>query len=299
MTFALVVSVLFKKESREERTDWDGANIGTLLMALLAPKPTLFSMAATLGFARRLLYRLYFFVQALIVPNLKNSQYAYRETLKLYVRAKPRWLDLGCGHQLLPEWMPGSEEEQIDILKCAQTAIGIDADWPSLHKHRTLQNKVLGDIGRLPFRDQSFDLITANMVVEHVKDPDELLREVHRALPRNGIFVFHTPNRWSYATLISIVIPAVLKIKLAAFLQNRREEDVFPTFYRMNSREAIRRLAKQHRFDLLEFQLIESSAQTVMLGPVVILELLWIRLLRLPFLKNLRTNIIATLKKAD
>jgi 2-polyprenyl-3-methyl-5-hydroxy-6-metoxy-1,4-benzoquinol methylase len=256
-------------------------------------------MTATQGFARSSLYRFYFFMHSLIVPNLRNSQYAYRETLKLYVRAKPRWLDLGCGHQLLPEWMPASEKEQIDILKWAQTAVGIDADLPSLRKHRTLQNRVFGDIGRLPFRDQSFDLITANMVIEHVQDPDGLLREVHRALPPNGIFLFHTPNCWSYATLISTVIPAALKVKLAAFLQNRGEEDVFPTFYRMNSREAIRRLAKQCGFDVLEFRLIESSAQTVMLGPVVLLELLWIRLLRLPFLKNLRTNIIATLKKAD
>lgn len=256
-------------------------------------------MTTTQGFARRSLYRLYFFVQRLLVPNLRNSQYAYRETLQQFVGPASRWLDLGCGHQLLPEWMPKSETEQVDILKSAQIVVGIDADLPSLHKHRMLRNRVLGDIGRLPFQGESFDLITANMVLEHVEEPGKLLSEVHRTLSPNGIFLFHTPNRWGYTTLISAVMPSALKIRLAGLLQNRKEEDVFPTFYQMNSQEAIQRLAEQNGFDVLEFRLMESSAQTVMLGPVVVLELLWIRILRLPFLKTLRTNIITVLKKGS
>jgi len=254
-------------------------------------------MIATAGFARRSLYRFYLFVQGLLVPRLRNSQYAYREMLRLLIDPGRRWLDLGCGHQFLPEWMPGSEKEEIAILKRAQISVGIDADLPSLSKHRMLKDRVLGDIERLPFRDHSFDLVTANMVVEHVQDPSGLLDEVSRILSPNGLFLFHTPNRYGYATLITAVLPTALKIKLAGFLQNRRQEDVFTTFYRMNSPGAVRRMARESGFEVLELLVIESSAQTIMLGPMVILELLWIRILRLPVLKNLRTNIITILRK--
>jgi hypothetical protein len=51
-------------------------------------------------------------------------------------------------------------------------------------------------------------------------------------------------------------------------------------------------MARESGFEVLELLLIEWSAQTIMLGLVVILELLWIRILRLPVLKNLRTNIM-------
>jgi hypothetical protein len=42
---------------------------------------------------------------------------------------------------------------------------------------------------------------------------------------------------------------------------------------------------------------VESSAQTVILGPVVLPELLLIAVLRLNSLRNFRTNIIAVLQK--
>jgi len=46
----------------------------------------------------------------------------------------------------------------------------------------------------LPFRDHRFDAVTCAQVIEHVVDPDAMLREVHRVLCPGGMFVLSTPN---------------------------------------------------------------------------------------------------------
>jgi len=118
-------------------------------------------------------------------------------------------------------------------------------------------------------------------------------------LKPGGRFLFHTPNLWSYATLTNALLPGAVRLPLIRLLQGRKEEDVFPAHYRFNSLGAAKSLAEQHSLVVCELQFVESSAQTVMLGPFVVLELLWIAALRLPFMKKLRTNIIAVLQKPE
>ncbi len=244
-------------------------------------------------------YKFYSAAQRTLAPGLRNSQHVYKAWLRDQLSPETQWLDLGCGHQVLPDWMPGAEPDQLEIIHCCRMVVGIDVDHLSLRKNSLLRNKLRGDIQRLPFPDESFDLVTANVVVEHVPDPQKLLREIHRVLRPGGKFLFHTPNFWGYATLCARLLPQALKLRLVYYLQGRREEDVFPAFYRFNTPRAIRRLAGQSHLRVVELRLVESSAQTVMLGPVVFLELLWIGMLRLRMLRLLRTNIIAVLQKAQ
>ncbi len=246
---------------------------------------------------RDTLFRFYTSAQRRLVPGLQNSQAAYRKLLTACVNPNTTWLDLGCGHELFPQWLPSAEQDQAAIVARCKIVVGIDYDILSLQKHEAIPRKVRGNVERLPFRDGSFDLVTANVVVEHIEDPRALLQEVHRVLRPGGIFLFHTPNLFSYATLVADLIPGPIKLKLIQFLQNRKEEDVFPTFYRMNTLAKVRKLVQATGFRLAEFQYVESSAQMVMLGPLVVAELLWIRLLRLPRLQSLRTNIIAVLER--
>jgi ubiquinone/menaquinone biosynthesis C-methylase UbiE len=232
-----------------------------------------------------------------LAPGLKSSQWAYREVLFANVTDETDWLDLGCGHQLFPKWMPGWEKDQEDLSSRCKSFVGIDYDLRSLAEHRALTKKVRGNIEQLPFRDQSFDLVTANMVLEHVNNPVPLLLEVHRILKSNGSFIFHTPNSIGYATVLARLMPDFVKLKLVPFLQARPAEDVFPTHYRFNSRRKIKALASAAGFRISEIRLVEASAQGVMLGPLVVPELLWIRLLRFKSLRNLRTNLIGILER--
>jgi ubiquinone/menaquinone biosynthesis C-methylase UbiE len=232
-----------------------------------------------------------------LAPGLKSSQWAYREMLFANVTDETDWLDLGCGHQLFPKWMPGWEKDQEALSSRCKSFVGIDYDLRSLVKHRALTKKVRGNIEHLPFKDQSFDLITANVVLEHVKEPISVLKEVRRILKPGGNFLFHTPNLVGYTTTIARLLPDAVKLKIVPYLQARPQADVFPTFYRFNSPATVRALAEEAGFSVTELRAVETSAQMVMLGPIVVFELLLIRALRSKRLENLRTNLVAVLQK--
>lgn len=244
---------------------------------------------------RQACYNIYWKLQSMIAPGLKYSQAIYEDVLKEYCEEPLKWLDLGCGHQLLPPWRLEQEKTLIDK---AKQVFGIDYDYLSLTKHKTIKNKLRGDISKLPFPDNTFDLITSNMVFEHLDNPEQQLREICRVLSKGGRLIFHTPNKFSYATLMARMIPESIKDKIVYVLQGRKEEDVFPAFYRINSPSEIDKLAKLSGFNVLKIKLICSSAQFVILPPIVLFELIYIRFLMSKAGKSLRTNIIAILEKA-
>jgi SAM-dependent methyltransferase len=149
----------------------------------------------------------------------------------------------------------------------------------------------------LPFADGSFDLVSANMVVEHVADPRRMLAEIHRVLRPGGAFAFHTSSRLHWPLWLAARVPDRLKLALTEYLEDRRAADVFPTHYRLNDDRAVRTLAAAAGFRLERLDYVSTSAVSVMLGPLVLVELFWIRLLRLRALARLRSNLLVVLRK--
>jgi ubiquinone/menaquinone biosynthesis C-methylase UbiE len=241
------------------------------------------------------LYRFYWWLEKRIVPGHASSQYVYWRELKQNLPEAAVWLDLGCGRQLFTEWMAAEQQEMI---RRSKQLVGIDLNRVSLLRHEGLRDRVEGSLERLPFRDGAFDLVTANMVVEHLRDAREILQEIRRVLKPGGLFIFHTPNYLNFKISGASLVPQALKNRLVWFIEERKEEDIFPTFYRMNTPKAIRRVGAAVGFSVERLTLTDTSALTVILGPIVILELLWIRLCRLEGLRNLRSNIIAVLKNS-
>ena len=245
---------------------------------------------------RRCLHSLYRILLRVLAPGLRYSQAAYEGVLFDQVKPDTRWLDLGCGHQILPEWR---EKQELELAQRASLLVGLDCDLPALQRHPSIRHRARGDISSLPFAGESFDLVTSNMVFEHLEDPEVPLKEIWRALRHDGILIFHTPNTWGYSTMFARMIPAFLKDRLILFLQGRKAEDVFSTYYRINSPHKVKVLARRSGFEVAELMLIPSSGQLVMLPPLLVLELLWIRLTMTPTFKCLRTNMIVALRKRD
>lgn len=243
---------------------------------------------------RAKLYRVYHGIQRVLAPKLEFSQASYERVLDRLIEPDTRWLDLGCGHQLLPAWRVERERELVQ--RCCQLT-GLDYDLPALRRHASLTCRVRGNITDLPFRPDIFDLVTANMVVEHLSHPATQFRQIRRVLKPGGLFIFHTPNALGYSTLLARLVPDSIKRKLIYLLDGRKQEDVFPTHYRANTRRRIATLAQSTGFEVMKVHMIVSSALSAMILPLAVFELVWIRLLMTAPLQGLRTNMIVQLRR--
>lgn len=242
-------------------------------------------------------FRIYWWLEKRIAPDVRYAQYDYEEVLFDIVPSRAVWLDVGCGHQLLPEWRQKQEEQ---LVSRVELLVGLDYDRPSLIRHRTLSSRVCGDISRLPFRDNSFDIVTANMVVEHLDDPLLQFAEIKRVLKRGGIFTFHTPNYYSPLVFMASLTPERLKRNLIKIIEGRAQEDIFPTYYRVNTERSIRQIAQELGFAVQEIKLVTSGGHAVfaLCPPISVMELLYIKTIkRYHLLRHLRGNIIAVLRK--
>jgi SAM-dependent methyltransferase len=242
---------------------------------------------------RKFLLQAYWKAEALIVPGLRSSQYCYYDKLRPIVQDKI-WVDLGCGHHVFGEWMLN---EQTQVLAACRSAFGVDLDWPGLKAHAGISNKIFADLAHLPIESNSVEVVSANMVAEHLPEPGAILREIHRVLKPGGTFVFHTPNYFGWTTQVASRMPESMKKTLIRFLERRQEADVFPAHYRINTGSAIHELATQTDFAVEDITLVSSSAATVMLGPAVWAELLYIRSLQTDKRAKYRSNIVAVLRK--
>jgi ubiquinone/menaquinone biosynthesis C-methylase UbiE len=243
---------------------------------------------------RSKLQGMYWWMRTRIVPTLKGSQDIYEYILKDLVKPNLSWLDIGCGHQILAEWRADAEKE---LIPTGGITVGLDYDLPSLMNHRSISLRVRGDIVKLPFRDSSFDLVTANMVVEHLENPAEQFAEVARILKPGGTFLFHTPNARGYFSLLRRLVPNSFARRLASLLDGRDVADVFPVQYKANTTTRIEDLAQEAQLDVSKTKMVVSEAVTQVLPPLAFFELLYIRALMTEPLRPYRTNIIALLTK--
>jgi len=96
----------------------------------------------------------------------------------------PRILDVGCG-----------TGANLEMLGKYGTAEGVDVSEEALNfcRARGLERVRLGAAEKLPYGDQSFDLVTALDVVEHLDDDAAGLREMRRVLRPGGRALLFVP----------------------------------------------------------------------------------------------------------
>lgn len=147
------------------------------------------------------------------------------------VGRESRVLDVGAGTgQKFPH----------DLKDRVAEMVGVDLD-PRVSANPLLHRGICADIRQIPVEDAYFDLAFCRCVLEHIIEPAEFLREMHRVLKPGGKFVFLTPNRRHYVTLGARITPHWFHEWYNARLRGRQEEDTFPTVYRMNTAGTLRR----------------------------------------------------------
>ena len=223
----------------------------------------------------------YRWIKPLLAPSDEYTYFVYARIVTRLARPGIRWLDAGCGHQILE---PRLENDEKELVARAWLAVGCDAVVESLQRHRVLQNLACCNLNSLPFRDGSFDLVTLNMVAEHLVKPEQTFSEIARVLDTGGVLLVHTPNAESYEVkLVRFgwrIVPKSVGLKMVRFLEHREPEDVFPTFYRANTRSVLFTLMREFGLTEVEFQLIQGRPFFYFVAPVCVLEILFAKFLR-------------------
>ena len=224
---------------------------------------------------KRMTHRL----RKLILPDLVWNQEIYGAWLRRYVANDVKWLDAGSGWRILGEDLDKIEDK---LVANAGRVVATDLTLDSLAKHRNIRLRVCASLEALPFADGSLDLVTCNMVVEHLPDPLASLRELTRVLSADGILVIHTPNTLSYLVFlnrtVAKLLPRSLVLRLIRVTENRQESDVFPTFYRANSMKKLRQLAREVGLAELSSRVLTAPQPVCrFFAPVALLELLLMR----------------------
>lgn len=111
-------------------------------------------------------------------------------------------LDVGCGAGFLSNSLAEKRHE----------VFGIDMSVESLkvagkYDLTKTVNYQFADAYKLPFPDQTFDVVCAMDFLEHVEDPQKVIAEASRVLKPGGLFFFHTFNKniFSYILVIKFV----------------------------------------------------------------------------------------------
>jgi ubiquinone/menaquinone biosynthesis C-methylase UbiE len=152
---------------------------------------------------------------------------------KRYIKPSPRarMVDLGCGTGATTLWL-----QRFGKVK------GVDGSPQALRycKRRGLKDLTLSDMEKLKLPSNSFDAAFALDILEHVKDDDKAMREIHRILkPGAKLLVTSPAYQWLWSEHDEVchhyrrytLSEIVGKLKTAGF-QVRRQSYciVFPFF---------------------------------------------------------------------
>ncbi|MHC4945938.1 MAG: class I SAM-dependent methyltransferase [Planctomycetota bacterium] len=151
---------------------------------------------------------------------------------------------------------------------------GCGCDAPIAGKHATAVSRCIGvdlveeftpppgvdliraDLNHLPFRSGTFDLIFSRSVLEHLKEPGKTFQEFSRVLKPGGAMVLVTPNKYDYASLLARAIPNRMHDTLLKQTQGEDVYDNFPTYFRCNTRRAIRKAVQDTGLRIMKMTFI-------------------------------------------
>ena len=166
-----------------------------------------------------------------------------------------RVLDFGAGRGAAYYEDASPYRKRLRDLRCeGRRIIGADVD-PIVASNPWLDEAVvLEKDSKLPFPDETFDLIVSDSTFEHIADPARTVSELGRVLKAGGWICARTPNRYGYVALINRIIPSRMSKRLVTSAQPGREErDIFPAYYRMNTLGKMQELFPAHSYEHLSF----------------------------------------------
>ena len=162
-------------------------------------------------------------------------------------------LDFGAGSNI---WAASPDRIRHKLMRLqgnCKKVTGIDVD-PRVKDNPWLDEAIPISPGTaLPFEDESFDMVVAMSVLEHIAEDKLVASEIARVLKPGGWFCAFTPNKWGYVGIGARMIPNRFHAKLLSGvfksnLDRREEVDVYPVVYRMNTMGKLKSLFRESEF---------------------------------------------------
>jgi SAM-dependent methyltransferase len=189
----------------------------------------------------------------------KHAYVHYRDLVREQLAGTNCILDIGCGvdfPDLALLESRGAEVHGID-------PIAENLELPhGHHLHR-------GVAEALPFDNERFDLVVTRCALEHLRRPVEAFREIHRVLGTGGRFVFLTPSKYDYVSIIAALVPNGLHPTIIGITEGRDHDDVFPTFYRANSVGDVKRLASLANLSIVRCEYLNHCPYLLSFSPLL------------------------------
>lgn len=114
---------------------------------------------------------------AIIIDELRV---AFLQRVFNSIGKKQSLIDVGCG-----------EKPYLNIYSpFVEKSVGVDVNY-TLHKENKAD--VFFDGKKIPFEDNSFDIVICTEVLEHVQEPKEFVAELKRVVKPNGYIVLTVP----------------------------------------------------------------------------------------------------------
>src|SRR4051812_23986471 len=121
----------------------------------------------------------------------------FRQEVLDAIRSDHWLLDLGAGAGIVP---------QMKFRGQVARACGVDSD-ERVTRNPFLDEGRVGNGEALPYPDDTFDVVIADNVVEHLTHPAVVFSEVARTLKPGGLFLFKTPNKRHYVATMARLTP--------------------------------------------------------------------------------------------
>mgnify|MGYP006293104353 FL=1 len=189
---------------------------------------------------------------AALKPGWRPATAWYERRVSDGLRRGDRVLDLGCGRGGI-----------VERLGDRGTWVGVDPDAASLREHRvTTLPRSQAPAHRLPFGDETFDLVVSSWVFEHLPDPERTWREVARVLRPGGRFIFLTPNARHPIPRLSYHAASLtqLQARWVRWLYRRTAQDTFPVAYQANTFAQLDAMAANAGLYLREFVYVDDPS---------------------------------------
>lgn len=185
-------------------------------------------------------------VDRIIARHYRPEDHPYRQyerKIESILRKEHTILDAGCGRSapVLSKYI-GKADKLVGVDLEDYTNSSGDIEY------------IQGNISSIRVPSASVDIVISRAVLEHVPDPNAVFAEINRILKPDGSFIFLTPNLWDYVSIISFLVPNRFHPFIVNKTEGRTLEDVFPSYYKANTYNAISKLCKKSGLSINEFK---------------------------------------------